>query len=53
MIFFACSTSVFLRLLGDEYSAKFDNLATDMEMHYFSEENFPSVASPQVHIISL
>ena len=44
------STSVFLRLLGDDYSTKFDNLATEMEMHYFNEEEFPSVAQPKVQL---
>ncbi len=42
------STSVFLRLLGEEYSAQYENLVTEMEMHYFNENDFPSVLQPQV-----
>ena len=42
------TVNVFLRLLGPEYSEKFENLATDMELHYFNEAAIPAVAKPEV-----
>ncbi len=42
------STCVFLRLLGEEYSVPYENLVTEMEMHYFNENDFPSISQPQV-----
>ena len=42
------TTNVFLRLLGDEYSQKFDNLATDMELFYFHDTKMEAVSQPQV-----
>ena len=40
--------NVCLRLLGDEYSAKFDDLVTNMELHYFNADTMPSVLVPTV-----
>lgn len=42
------TTNVFLRLLGDEYSQKFDNLATDMELFYFHDTKMEPVSQPEV-----
>ena len=40
--------NVCLRLLGDEYSARFDDLVTNMELHYFNTDKMPSVFNPTV-----
>ena len=40
--------NVCLRLLGDGYSARFDDLVTNMELHYFNADAMPSVFSPTV-----
>ena len=40
--------NVCLRLLGDEYSARFDDLVTNMELHYFNADKMPSVFNPTV-----
>ena len=40
--------NVCLRLLGDEYSAKFDDLVTNMELYYFNTDTMPSVLIPTV-----
>ena len=40
--------NVCLRLLGDEYSTRFDDLVTNMELHYFNVDTMPSVSSPTV-----
>ena len=40
--------NVCLRLLGDEYSSKFDDLVTNMELHYFNSDTMPSVLDPTV-----
>ena len=40
--------NVCLRLLGDDYSAKFDDLVTNMELHYFNTDTMPSVLIPTV-----
>ena len=40
--------NVCLRLLGDEYSTRFDDLVTNMELHYFNADTLPSVSSPTV-----
>lgn len=42
------TTCVYLRLLGDQHSALFDDLATEMEMFYFNEKEFPPVSDPKV-----
>jgi len=36
------TVNVCLRLLGDDYSAKFDDMVTNMELKYFESENVPS-----------
>merc|ERR1719175_563634 len=40
------TTNVRLRILGDNYSARFDELATNMELHYFEAEKMPPVERP-------
>ena len=37
-----------LRLLGDEYSTRFDDLVTNMELYYFNADTMTSVSSPTV-----
>lgn len=32
------TVEVCIRLLGDEYSSKFEDLITDMELHYFDSD---------------
>ena len=40
--------NVCLRLLGEEYSTRFDDLVTNMELHYFNVDTMPSVSIPTV-----
>jgi len=40
------TTNVRLRILGDSYSALFDELATNMELHYFEAEKAKKVERP-------
>jgi len=40
------TTNVRLRILGDNYSALFDELATNMELHYFEAEKMTPVEKP-------
>ena len=40
------TTNVRLRILGDKYSALFDELATNMELHYFEAEKMTPVEKP-------
>jgi len=47
------TVNVCLRLLGDAYSSKFDDMVTNMELKYFESENVPSnkqlaVTEPEV-----
>ena len=42
------TTNVRLRILGDSYSALFDELATNMELHYFEAEKAKKVERPVV-----
>ncbi len=39
---------VYLRFLHDEYQTSFDEMVTDMELHYFDADNQPAVSQPQV-----
>ena len=40
--------NVGLRLLGDAYSSEFDDLVTNMELHYFEWEKMPPITQPVV-----
>ena len=40
------TTNVRLRILGEKYSALFDELATNMELHYFEAENMAPATKP-------
>merc|ERR1719376_1215648 len=42
------TTNVGLRLLGDSYSTEFDDLVTNMELHYFEWDKMPAITQPIV-----
>jgi hypothetical protein len=35
--------SIHFRLLGDNYSSKFEDLITDMELHYYDVDKVPII----------
>uniref|UniRef100_A0A1B6CR68 Tudor domain-containing protein n=1 Tax=Clastoptera arizonana TaxID=38151 RepID=A0A1B6CR68_9HEMI len=42
-------TEIWARLIGDDYSAKFENMTTEMEMHYLNISAKEIVLNPQVN----
>ena len=42
------TSSITVRLLGENYQDKFEDLCTEMELHYFDLDKIPPVASPAI-----
>ena len=42
------STCVYVRLLGEEYHVRYEELVTEMELHYFNSSDFISVTNPTI-----
>jgi hypothetical protein len=41
------TVEVCVRLLGDEYSSKFEDLITDMELHYYDADKVTVIGKPR------
>ncbi len=42
------TVEVCVRLLGEEYSTKFEDLITEMELHYYDVDKIPHVTKPVI-----
>lgn len=42
------TVNISLRLIGEEYSEKFEDLSSNMDLHYYDKEAIPRVGQPEV-----
>jgi len=46
--FVRSTTNISIRLIGEDYSEKFEDLSSNMDLHYYDKQAIPRVSQPEV-----